>query len=452
MKYSLSNLAASAAIAGTALAASGDFNVLTMNVAGLPAILQGNDVPGDKTVNSKTMGSKFSEYNYDVIHVQEDFNYHAAIYETDSHPYRTATSGGVPFGSGLNSLSRGQTKYFFNYNRVKWNVCSNASGADCLTPKGFTFIRKTRTNPSLTPVRVQVDEGIFVDFYNLHADAGTEPDDLTARAANLKQVADYIDVNSVGNAVVVFGDTNSRYSRTADAIRVFRTQNGLIDTWVELIRNGVEPTAESLCDNPSTTNYCETVDKILYRAGPTVDLKATHWSYESNKFLQADGNVLSDHNPITANFTYNPGTTLRQSNFWGGPWGNWFSDAPKLATLSKPKAASLTVRGADRLDGVSVQLTDGTTFSHGGSGGTAASLSLAANEFWTGAVLCQGQKDSHTRNFYIKATTSTGRTVEAGKTTSDCLTSTAPAGWQIVGFMGQDGDEVDQLAFVYAPQ
>lgn len=71
MKYSLSNLAASAAIAGTALAASGDFNVLTMNVAGLPAILQGNDVPGDKTVNSKTMGSKFSEYNYDVIHVQE---------------------------------------------------------------------------------------------------------------------------------------------------------------------------------------------------------------------------------------------------------------------------------------------------------------------------------------------------------------------------------------------
>ncbi|KAK7977727.1 hypothetical protein PG996_003780 [Apiospora saccharicola] len=437
MKYTISNLAASAALVGSALAASGDFNVLTMNVAGLPAILQGNDVPGDKTVNSKTMGSKFAEYDYDMIHVQEDFNYHASIYETDNHPYRSATSGGVPFGSGLNSLS---TKYFFNYNRVKWNVCSNASGADCLTPKGFTFMR------------VQMDEGIYVDFYNLHADAGTEPDDLTARAANLKQVADYIDANSVGNAVVVFGDTNSRYSRTADAIRVFGTQNGLTDTWVELIRNGVVPTEESLCENPSTTNYCETVDKILYRAGATVDLKATHWSYESTKFLQPDGNVLSDHNPITANFTYNPGTTLRQSNFWGGPWGNWFSDVPKLATITKPKATALTVRGANRLDGVSATLADGTTFTHGGSGGTAATLSLAANEFWTGAVLCQGQKDNHTRNFYIKATTSTGRSVEAGKTTSDCLTSTAPAGWQIVGFMGQDGDEIDQLAFVYAPQ
>ncbi|KAK8086824.1 endonuclease/exonuclease/phosphatase [Apiospora phragmitis] len=434
MKYTISNLAASAAIVGSALAASGDFNVLTMNVAGLPEILQGNDVPGDKTVNSNTMGSKFSEYNYDMIHVQEDFNYHAAIYETDSHPYRTATSGGVPFGSGLNSLS---TKYFFNYNRVKWNVCSNASGNDCLTPKGFTF-RQRLTN-FLLPVRVKVDEGIYVDFYNLHADAGTEPDDLTARAANLKQVADYIDVHSVGNAVLVFGDTNSRYSRTADAIRVFRTQNGLTDTWVELIRGGVEPTAESLCDNPSTTNYCETVDKILYRSGATVDLQATYWNYESSKFLQPDGNILTDHNPITANFTYNPGTTLRH-------------DVPALAALSKPKAAALTVRGANRLDGVSVQLADGTTFAHGGTGGTAATLSLAADEFWTEAVLCQGQKDGHTRNFYLKATTSTGRTAEAGTSTSDCLTSTAPAGWQIVGFMGQDGDEVDQLAFVYAPQ
>lgn len=36
----------------------------------------------------------------------------------------------------------------------------NASGADCLTPKGFTFMR------------AQVSEGVWVDLYNLHADAG----------------------------------------------------------------------------------------------------------------------------------------------------------------------------------------------------------------------------------------------------------------------------------------
>ena len=136
---------------------SGKFTALSFNVAGLPQILQGNEVPGDKTANSKLIGSYFAKYGYDLIHVQEDFNYHASIYETDNHPARSATSGGVPFGSGLNTLSNYN---WINYQRVKWNTCSDASGSDCLTPKGFTFMR---WNPS---------EGVFIDVYNLHADAG----------------------------------------------------------------------------------------------------------------------------------------------------------------------------------------------------------------------------------------------------------------------------------------
>jgi hypothetical protein len=136
---------------------SGKLTALSFNVAGLPQILQGNDVPGDKTDNSRQIGRYFAQYDYDLIHVQEDFNYHAYIYETDDHPYRTATSGGVPFGSGLNTISNYN---WTNYARIKWNTCSDASGSDCLTPKGFTFMR---WNPS---------EGVFIDVYNLHADAG----------------------------------------------------------------------------------------------------------------------------------------------------------------------------------------------------------------------------------------------------------------------------------------
>lgn len=55
----------------TLAATAGEFNVLSMNVAGLPAILNDNDVPGDKTTNAETIGSKSAEYGYDVIHVQE---------------------------------------------------------------------------------------------------------------------------------------------------------------------------------------------------------------------------------------------------------------------------------------------------------------------------------------------------------------------------------------------
>jgi hypothetical protein len=255
---------------------------------------------------------------------REHFNYHAYIYATDDHPYRTATSGGAGIGSGLNTLSNFD---WIDFAREKWGTCSDASGSDCLTPKGFTFMR------------LIVEEGVYLDFYNLHADAGfvlpskiwplrssyrrTEDGDEVARAANLQQVADYIDTWSIGNSVVVYGDTNSRYTRSADGITVFETQNGLTDVFVQLEDGGVNPTVETICDNPSLINTCETVDKVLYRGSKQLSLEATYFNYESSKFLQSDGSILSDHNPITVNFTWSVSSTRRQSGFWGGPHGDW---------------------------------------------------------------------------------------------------------------------------------
>lgn len=84
-----------------------------------------------------------------------DFNYHAYLYATDDHPYRTATSGGAAIGSGLNTLSNFD---WVDFTRVKWATCSDASSADCLTPKGVTFMRKI------------IDTGVYIDFYNIHTD------------------------------------------------------------------------------------------------------------------------------------------------------------------------------------------------------------------------------------------------------------------------------------------
>jgi hypothetical protein len=39
--------------------------------------------------------------------------------------------------------------------------------------------------------------------------------------------------------------------------------------------------------------------------------------------------------------------------------------------------------------------------------------------------------------------------VSGGTTTSDCVTRTAPAGWQIAGFHGRSGDGVDKIGFIY---
>lgn len=63
--------AATALVGGVAAQTAGDFSILSMNVAGLPEILQSNEVPGDKTTNSELIGTKFAALDYDLIHVQE---------------------------------------------------------------------------------------------------------------------------------------------------------------------------------------------------------------------------------------------------------------------------------------------------------------------------------------------------------------------------------------------
>ena len=54
-------------------AASGHFNVLSLNVAGLPAILNGNGEGDDaaKQANTLLMGTDMVKFNYSVVHVQE---------------------------------------------------------------------------------------------------------------------------------------------------------------------------------------------------------------------------------------------------------------------------------------------------------------------------------------------------------------------------------------------
>lgn len=418
-------------------ATTGTFDAMTFNVAGLPAFLNGNDVPGDKTANTARIGQLFAQYDTDIIHVQEDFNYHATLYANDDHPYRTATSGGVPFGDGLNTLSNFD---WVDFERTKWATCSDASGSDCLTPKGFTFMR------------MKVSEGVWVDVYNLHADAGTETADNAARAANLRQVSQQITNNSAGNSVLVFGDTNSRYSRADDIPRVFSTDNGMTDAWVQLAKGGTAPAAGSdalLCDNPSATTSCEIVDKLWYRGSPSLTLTATKFQYAGSQYLQTNGSVLSDHDPVLVDFKWTVSDKLRISDPYGGPHGTFYNDVSTLSTISSPTASSITIRGANRVDAVSITLSSGQTFTHGGTGGTAYTLKLNAGESFASATICQGKYSDSTRVFYMQVTTSAGRTVAAGTNSGDCVTRSAESGWGIVGFTGRAADELDRVALVY---
>jgi hypothetical protein len=421
-------MATGPAPATAATTATGSFNVLTYNVAGLPeGLSSGNPETNTPLISPRLAG-------YDIVNVQEDFNYHAALYAGDNHPYRTATSGGVPFGDGLNTLS---DYAFEDFQRVKWNSCT---GTNCLTPKGFSL------------ARVRLAEGVFVDLYNVHTNADDTDEALAARRANVTQLSDFIKANSGGNAVIVMGDTNTRYTRSGDNIRTLADANGLTDAWVQLAKGGVRPTQGAdalLCPTSAPPNSCEVVDKVLYRGSRVLALNATRYNNEWTSFLDSAGANLSDHFPHTVDFSYTLNSSLKASDFFGGPHGTAYNDADDLPSTPAPR--TLTLRGGSRLDAVSLTHDGGTTLSHGGTGGTATSLTLAAGEHLTSVKLTQGQKDGRTRLFSAAFTTDKGRALSSGTATSDAKTFTAPSGWQIVGFTGRAGTEVDKLGVLYAP-
>ena len=426
---------ATSATSGTtsATATAGTFSVLSYNIAGLPQGL--SSAPGDRTADTTQIGQRLGPF--DVVHVEEDFNYHAALYAADTtHAYRTPTSGGAGVGSGLNTLS--DLPYDVDdFERVQWDACQIDSG-DCLTPKGFTFMK------------VRIADGVYVDFYNLHTNAGTNDGDEAARASNLSQLSAYIQSHSAGDAVVVMGDTNTRYTRSADTIAGFAAANGLTDVWVQNVLGGVAPAPGApplLCDENAITDTCEVVDKILYRSSKLVDLTATSYHNEHAAFLDSSGQMLSDHDPISAHFSWTLSDAYRTSEQFGGPHGDYYNDLPVIAPQAR--ATTLLLRSGSRIDQIGLTLADGTTVSHGGTGGTAASLTLGSGEHVTGATFCEGSYNGHTRIFSARFTTDQGRSLSGGTTTSDCVTYTAPAGWQVAGFAGRSGDEVDKVGLVF---
>ena len=412
--------------AAAAPPSSGTFSVLSYNVAGLPEGLSS----GNPKANTPIIGQRIRPY--DIVHVQEDFNYHASLYANNTHPHRTPTSGGVPFGDGLNTLSNFP---YSDLTRDKWDKCN---GTDCLTPKGFSWSR------------IRVAEGVLIDFYNAHPNAGTTDADLAARRANISELSRFISTNSAGTAVVVAGDTNTRYTRADDNIRELVSTNGLTDAWVQEERGGVPPAAGSpalVCDDANITDACEVVDKILFRGNRYITLNLTRYGNDNAAFRTAGNKMLSDHYPIAADFRWTLNPALSLSDAWGGPHGSPFTDVATVPLSQRVTQVSL--RAGSRVDQVGLKLADGTSFTHGGSGGTAQQLTLSEGEYLTSVRLDSAQYNGHTRIFYAQFTTNKGRTLSGGSRTSSSVTYTAPAGFQIAGFHGRSGTEVDSLGVIY---
>ncbi len=409
------------------------FSVLSLNVAGLPAILSSGD-PATNTVKISPLLD-----NFDIVSVQEDFAYHdELVSEITELVYQTDHSGNVPLGDGMNIFSKFP---IYNEKRVEWDESYGLinNGADQLTPKGILY------------TAIEIAPGYFIDVYDIHTDADCDEDSLAARRSNMIQLAEMIQEYSTGRAVIVIGDTNSRYTREGDNFETAVLETcGLTDPWIDLKRNGDVPAdGDALQDwNNLNSGDFEVVDKIWYRSGASVELTALSYDLLDTMFTDENGAQLSDHYPITATFSYTLNERIQYSDTYGGGSGTAFSFVEEM-NMEFPD--SVTIRTGTRVDGVSMTYGD-TTASAGGTGGTAKTYTFAEGEYITSMTVSKVKKSlfGTYRVSYVKLVTNLGNVIEGGTYKSgNSTTYTAPEGYGIAGFHGHYGDEIDRIGAIY---
>ena len=267
---------------------------VNFNVAGLPfAALQGENVKA----NQKVIGKYLSENDFDIVAVQEDFGYHKQLVGAMSgFAYSTTHTGSIPGGDGLNVFTTDMPLY--NETRETWNESCGilSDGSDELTPKGFVY------------TVIDIGNGIYVDFYNLHADAYGGVGSKAARTSQFKQLAAFIQARSAENdrPVIVTGDFNYHlHGREAiDSLyNILYKQCGLKDAWVEYHNNGNYFNMHDwyITGLPAWGNW-DSVERFMYKSGGGVDVVISGFKYK--EVADDSGKVVSDHNAAECDFTF----------------------------------------------------------------------------------------------------------------------------------------------------
>ena len=271
---------------------TGSLNIMTYNVSGIPVIGDFQGTQRDLMGNARMakIGEVLNnESGCDIIGTQEDFDLHAALAKAmPAYIYQTQSSGGVPLGDGLAVFSKLPV---YNVKHTKWNTSYGilSAGTDRLAQKGI-----------LSSV-IEISNGVYIDFYVLHADAANDIKSAEARADNYRQLADMINSRAYDRAAIVVGDFNTTFDRNQvdDLYNNLVKPAGLSDSWAELYNNG-----DCSYDNGAGWNptLYELYDKIMFKSGGGVELNAGTLQYI--QFTDAQGKTYTDHISAKACINY----------------------------------------------------------------------------------------------------------------------------------------------------
>ena len=270
-------------------AEGGTLKIINLNVDGLPIPAFASPEHSDPLECSKQLPAVLNAYEADIIAVQEDFNFHFIHKKGIDLPYKTLHSGPIPFGDGMNFFSRYP---IYNVARDPWDETYGVldSCGDELTPKGFLC------------ASVEIADGVYVDVYDLHADADWGVDysrDLAARLSEYRQLMRFVDSYSEGHAVILVGDFNARFLDTENELqKIFVEDAGFKEIWIETENEGryyltSEDEARFEAKFTSWWGYWDSAEKLFYRDGGGVSFEAL--TNELTWLYNDEGVRLADH-------------------------------------------------------------------------------------------------------------------------------------------------------------
>ena len=291
-------LCACSAFAAAEETENGTLKIVNINVDGLPIPAFASPEHSDPLSCSKQLSAVLNAYEADIIAVQEDFNFHYFHKTGIDLPYKTLHSGPIPFGDGMNFFSRFP---IYNVAREPWDETYGVldSCGDQLTPKGFLC------------ASIEIADGVYVDVYDLHADADWGVDyshDLAARLSEYRQLLRFADSYSKDHAVILVGDVNARFLDTENEMqKIFIEDAGFKEIWIETENEGryyltPEDEARFEAKFSSWWGYWDSAEKLFYRDGGGVSFEAL--SNELIWIYNDEGERLADHAAQIAELRY----------------------------------------------------------------------------------------------------------------------------------------------------
>ena len=253
---------------------AGSLHALTYNVRGFSETLAGDDPATRMPLIRDLLG------DFDLVGLQEvwDDRWYDVLAEADhatKERFDTPLNADRVYGSGLAELARFPAA---DYREVHYTACNGLldGASDCLASKGFQAMRLT------------LAEGVHLDWYNTHFEAGGGQADDDARLVQIDQMLELMGTWSDARALLLTGDLNLHSDSAVDLPQLERLIDGA----------GLVDSCESIdCADPTH------IDRLLTRDGGGLTIEATEW--EDDPRFVYDGDVpLSDHPAIRARFDW----------------------------------------------------------------------------------------------------------------------------------------------------